>query len=232
MANCVSCSAPLPGVSSVCEYCGRRNDVDLHGIHKYTEVRPDSERTCPRCEVALHTINLKNDGKFYIERCEHCMGLFFDSGELEALLEQSVSHVFEIDRKRLNEINRELYRCDSGEHGSAQAFYIKCPVCREFMQRKNFGARSGVIADRCMAHGVWLDGGELKRLMEWKKAGGQLLHEQMSQQSEASQKRTRRENRRSDHSIDLLGGSPRSIDIWSQDDDLVSTVFKLVDRLF
>ena len=27
-------------------------------------------------------------------------------------------------------------------------------------------------------HGIWLDNGELTHLMEWKKAGGQLLHEQ------------------------------------------------------
>ncbi len=108
MANCVSCSAPLPAPSNVCEYCGRRNDVDLHGVHQYTVVKPDAERACPRCEVALHTINLKSDGKFFIERCDQCMGLFFDHGELEALLTQSVSNVFDIDHTRLNEINKEI----------------------------------------------------------------------------------------------------------------------------
>jgi Zn-finger nucleic acid-binding protein len=46
------------------------------------------------------------------------------------------------------------------------------------MNRINFGAQSGVIVDKCKEHGVWLDGGELRQLMEWIKAGGQILHQQ------------------------------------------------------
>ncbi|WP_428355232.1 zf-TFIIB domain-containing protein [Methyloprofundus sp.] len=57
--------------------------------------------------------------------------------------------------------------------------YIKCPVCREFMRRNNFAQKSGVIVDRCSAHGLWLDSGEVTHLLEWKKAGGQLLHAQV-----------------------------------------------------
>ncbi len=232
MASCISCSAPLPAPSNVCTYCGRRNDVDLHGIHKYTVVKPDTERPCPRCNIPLHTINLKSDGRFFIERCDQCMGLFFDPGELEALLTESVTNVFEIDRKRLNEINKELYQRDVGQGDGNPAFYVKCPVCQGFMQRKNFGARSGVIADRCLQHGVWLDGGELKRLMEWKKAGGQLLHEKMAQDKAAEVVK----KGRSDHlsgRVNEAGPVQRSGDIWgAEGDDLVSTVFRLMEKLF
>ncbi len=232
MASCISCSAPLPAPSNVCTYCGRRNDVDLHGIHKYTVVKPDAERPCPRCNIPLHTINLKSDGRFFIERCDQCMGLFFDPGELEALLTESVTNVFEIDRKRLNEINKELYQRDVGQGDGNPAFYVKCPVCQGFMQRKNFGARSGVIADRCLQHGVWLDGGELKRLMEWKKAGGQLLHEKMAQDKAAEVVK----KGRSDHlsgRVNEAGPVQRSGDIWgAEGDDLVSTVFRLMEKLF
>lgn len=95
-------------------------------------------------------------------------GLFFDPGELEALPTQSVTNAFEIDRQRLNEINKELYQRDVGQGDGNPAFYVKCPVCQDFMQRKNFGARSGVIVDRCQQHGVWggteaLDGVEKGR---------------------------------------------------------------------
>jgi len=76
MASCISCSAPLPAPSNVCSYCGQRNEVDLHGIHKYTVVKPDAERPCPRCHIPLHTINLKSDSRFFIERCDQCMGSF------------------------------------------------------------------------------------------------------------------------------------------------------------
>ncbi len=234
MSDCVSCSAPLPAPSNICEYCGRRNDVDLHGVHQYTVVKPDAERSCPRCDVALHTINLKNDGKFFIERCDQCMGLFFDLGELEALLAQSVSNVFDIDRARLNEINKELYQRDIGQRDGDQAFYVKCPVCSDFMQRKSFGARSGVIVDRCKKHGVWLDGGELKQLMEWEKAGGQLLHEKMMQDKEAAARKSRRaENMAGGEFAERMVGSRQKEDVWgSRDDDLVSVVFRLVDKLF
>ncbi len=111
---------------------------------------------------------------------------------------------------------------------------MKCPVCSDFMQRKNFGARSGVIADRCNKHGIWLDGGELKRLMEWKKAGGQLLHEKMVREKEvASQKGRHAENTVGGEFAERMGGSRRKEGIWaSQDDDLVSVVFRLVEKLF
>ena len=46
------------------------------------------------------------------------------------------------------------------------------------MNRVNFGQRSAVVVDQCLIHGVWLDNSELTHLMEWKKAGGQLLHQQ------------------------------------------------------
>lgn len=46
------------------------------------------------------------------------------------------------------------------------------------MRRMSFAYRSGVIIDQCSQHGIWLDNGEMTHLMEWKKAGGQLLHQQ------------------------------------------------------
>lgn len=38
--------------------------------------------------------------------------------------------------------------------------------------------RSGVVVDRCRVHGIWLNSGEITHLMEWKKAGGQILNDQ------------------------------------------------------
>jgi hypothetical protein len=34
-----------------------------------------------------------------------------------------------------------------------------------------------VIVDTCREHGIWLDGGELRQLLEWTRAGGQIHHE-------------------------------------------------------
>lgn len=175
MARCNSCSAPLPANTNKCRYCGIRNDVDLTGKHEYSIHNETSDRICPHCDKPLQTISLDLEEALFIERCEDCYGLFFDPNEIEQLLEGSVSNVFNINLKHLVNINRDRYR------PSQKVKYIKCPVCRNFMNRVNFGHRSGVVVDRCKAHGIWLDNGEVTHLMEWKKAGGQLLHAQHTQ---------------------------------------------------
>ena len=176
MAKCTNCSAPLPPNSIQCEYCGSRNDIDLKGVNYYTTHEVDSERICPRCGISLQTIDLKLDGRFLIERCNQCLGLFFDPGEIEALLEATVSNVFAINRSRLDSINSAKRVNDYG------VSYIACPTCSKLMNRVNFGAKSGVIVDRCKDHGVWLDGGELRHLFEWMKAGGKLLDKEREEQ--------------------------------------------------
>ncbi|GAB4269714.1 MAG: hypothetical protein Kow0065_19770 [Methylomicrobium sp.] len=137
----------------------------------------------------MQTIGIElsdNQGDFMIERCEQCFGMFFDLGEVERLLTNSVSNAVDINRQLLENINAERYR-----QSNRKVKYIKCPVCQQFMRRINYGHRSGVVVDRCNAHGFWLDSGELIHLMEWKKAGGQLLHEQHKQTQER-QKRYRK----------------------------------------
>lgn len=217
MANCSNCSAPLPPDSMQCAYCGSRNDVDLKGVHYYTTHESGAARTCPRCAIALATIDLKLNGTFLIERCEECLGLFFDPGELEALLEATVANVFTINRTQLDRIGV----CRNREYGIS---YIKCPVCARLMNRVNFGAKSGVVVDRCKEHGVWLDGGELRHLFEWMKAGGKLLEQERQEEQrkiEAAREKERRsqaagaaagEGCPAESGFDLFGGTLRNSD--------------------
>lgn len=216
MANCSNCSAPLPQNSIRCEYCGSRNDTDLKGVHYFTTHETESERICPRCNIGLRTIDLKVGGKFLIERCDECLGLFFDPGELEALLKATVDNVFVIDRNRLDAINSNKRANDYG------VSYIKCPSCSKFMNRVNFGAKSGVIVDRCRDHGLWLDGGELRHLFEWMKAGGKLLDREKQEQrlkEEADQERRKKAAQTSPRGVDgnysefdMYGSTLRSSD--------------------
>ncbi|MBT3813612.1 MAG: hypothetical protein HOE45_00055 [Gammaproteobacteria bacterium] len=172
MARCQSCSAPLLANTNRCQYCGVRNDVDLQAKHDVLEHTKTSDRLCPHCVKPLQTIQLQLDGQLAIDRCADCFGLFFDLGELEILLNHSVSDVQSINLTHLDNINADRYR-------SKQIVkYVKCPVCLEFMRRTNFAQKSGVIVDSCRLHGFWLDSGEVTHLLEWKKAGGQLLHAQ------------------------------------------------------
>ncbi|MBU1172741.1 MAG: zf-TFIIB domain-containing protein [Proteobacteria bacterium] len=199
MANCNNCSAPLPPHSNICDHCGSKNDTDLKGIHQFTIHEPDSARTCPRCKISLQTIDLKVEGKFLIERCEQCLGLFFDTGELEALLKASVTHVYHIDRQKIDGLNQTSPSKDY------PTTYIPCPVCGSIMNRVNFGTRSGVIIDRCPEHGMWLDGGELRHLLEWVKAGGELLSKQKNEQLK---KEKARQNGKSRNIRPSMGATP------------------------
>ena len=189
MARCSNCHAPLAPGSLLCGYCGNRTDVDLKGIHYYTTHESDTPRVCPRCNIKLKTLDLKLNGRFLIDRCEKCLGIFFDPGELEALLEATVKNIAGIDRAGLEAINEKR------EPNQYPIAYIKCPVCSQLMHRVNFGVKSGVIVDRCKDHGVWLDGGELRQLFEWMKLGGQLLEQERQEQHRKEAEQREKEQR-------------------------------------
>lgn len=186
MAKCRNCGSPLPHNTNLCVYCGTRNDIDLRSVHRYTTHEPESDRICPRCEKKMLTIDLEINGTFLIEQCTQCYGIFFDPNELETLLDLSVSNVFSIDMDRIGELTMETPVQPN------TVAYLKCPVCRKLMNRTNFGNRSGVIADQCGSHGIWLDSGELRRLFEWRKAGGELLHHRKEQEIESDNDSLRR----------------------------------------
>lgn len=182
MAVCKSCSAALEPNTNRCHYCGVRNDVDLEAKHEFSVSTPHSNRICPHCNITLQTIELKMGEALYIERCNECFGLFFDPGEIDILLNSTVTSVDNVNLKHIQNINKDRYQ-------SKKVKYIKCPECRMMMNRVNFGYRSGVVIDQCRKHGIWLDNGEITHLMEWKKAGGQLLDQQKNPQKLVSQQK-------------------------------------------
>ena len=218
MARCKSCSAPLPANINRCSYCNVRNDVDLHKRHKYSVQTKASDRICPHCETELQTVKLDVNGPLFIERCKSCFGLFFDAGEIETLLEHSVSNVSNINLALIKNINKDRFQ------SQRKIKYVKCPVCRILMNRVNFGHRSGVIVDQCSSHGIWLDSGEATHLMEWKKAGGQLLHSK-NEAKEKSKKKTSHASR----SYDLPDYTQRS---KSSESELLESVSSLIYKFF
>jgi len=165
MPKCTSCSAPLPKSGIICSYCGTRNDIDLHDVKRFVNIRPDQDRSCPVCHIQLQTINVGEKVSFLIERCESCYGIFFDLHELETMIDHSVKGSRNVDMIKLAQITEHPRHIDI-------VVYRHCPVCRKLMQRKNFMGRSGVITDVCDEHGVWLDSGELRQILEWVKTGG------------------------------------------------------------
>jgi len=165
MVNCSNCSAPLPKSGIICKYCGTRNDIDLKEGKKITGAKEDKICICPLCHTQMQTINVGENEAFYIERCSSCYGIFFDNDELETMIENSVQGSRNIDLMRLAKISEHPRHVDI-------LVYRKCPVCQKTMNRKNFMQKSGVITDVCVEHGIWLDSGELRHIMEWIKLGG------------------------------------------------------------
>lgn len=234
MSNCANCGAPLPPDSMVCTFCKTRNDIDLKGLYKHKTVIPETDRICPRCNKPMHTIDLKIEGAFLIERCEDCFGLFFDPGELEALLDKTVANVYRIDYSQIDDLNK-MKRSEDYPVG-----YIKCPVCGKLMNRVNFGTRSGVIVDTCKEHGIWADGGELRQLMEWMKAGGQILHQQTELEKER-QKRLEVERKLREQAAANTGSNPTHFGTGYRDfsdvgfgdgGDLLGTLTNILTRVF
>lgn len=223
MARCTSCSAPLLANTNRCLYCNSRSDVDLHAKHPYRVEKSVTHRICPNCEKPLQTIRLKMAEPLYIERCHACFGLFFDKGEIEMVLQNSVSNVFDINRQHIDNINKDRYPKQQ------KIRYVKCPECRRHMNRVNFGNRSGVVVDQCIVHGIWLDSGELTHLLEWKKAGGQLLHQQHAEalEKQQQQKQNVLPNAKTDYSAKTNGRFSNALDI-----DIVAAVAGLLDKLF
>jgi len=218
MAKCSFCSAPLAANTNKCSYCGARNDVDLNNKHTYSIVRKETGLLCPNCEDSLQTIDLNLDGAFLIERCSTCFGLFINPEKIETLLEKSVPPVFDVNLQQLDAINQERFPADK------EVKYLKCPVCQTFMSRNVFAYRSGVIVDRCKNHGIWLDSGEITHLMEWKKTGGQLLHEQQK----SFENRSGVEQRPTSTDSNSLSGYPGI----SIQDEFLDTVASLLEKIF
>ncbi|NLB63583.1 MAG: zf-TFIIB domain-containing protein [Fibrobacter sp.] len=168
--KCEHCNAPLGHGAIKCSYCGGINDVDLKG-HYFTLHEPEEERICAGCDQVMQTLNIRSsEAPFYIERCDNCLGIFLDNGEIDLIINDHDKLVHTIDHIRLGAL-KEIPRNEAVK-------YVKCPVCQKVMNRMNFGDSSGIIIDQCRDHGIYLDAGELQRIVSWVKQGGLRRNEQ------------------------------------------------------
>jgi Zn-finger nucleic acid-binding protein len=119
----------------------------------------------------------------------------------------------------IDNINQERFS------GNQSFKYLKCPVCEEMMNRSAFGHKSGVIVDRCNNHGIWLDGGEISHLLEWKQAGGQLRDEQKRLEGQAPYQRGEAKG-----DIEkLLAQNQKNVRDWSSIGDIAEVILNLLN---
>ncbi len=169
--DCVNCGAPLPPKTTRCSFCQTLNDVDLRG--KVTVDRGTTKRDCPRCGKSLIAVALKiGPDTVELDRCKACHGLFFDPRELDQVLDGVETRLDVVDHRQL----QALIDGETPVEDFHQVTYLPCPDCGQLMHRRSVGQQSGVIADHCRDHGLWLDGGELRQLIRWTQAGGRRHH--------------------------------------------------------
>ena len=103
-----------------------------------------------------------------VQECEKCLGLWAPQGTFEALVDRAAA----VARERKVAGSSTAPRVAGGNPASVGVEYRRCPICDELMTRRNFRKRSGVVVDRCRAHGTWLDAHELERIAGFVLSGG------------------------------------------------------------
>lgn len=101
---------------------------------------------CPKCSTAMESIKLAG---VVIDSCPFCQGCWLDGKELER-----------ITRSR----GSEAVRVNLSDPRPSE---LKCPRCRgTVLQQDSHSTKTDLVLDQCQTcGGLWLDQGELPRLL-------------------------------------------------------------------
>ena len=180
--NCPMCGAPCASAATACEHCGARLATvacpSCFGMifngskfcqHCGTKIERTEEndatpRPCPRCREPLTAVVL---GATKALECAHCSGLWIDTETFNEICadREKQAAVIGGDSPITPAESRPILL-------PTRSSYVPCPVCAKLMNRVNFARASGVILDICKADGVWFDREELRRIVEFIRAGG------------------------------------------------------------
>jgi uncharacterized protein len=104
---------------------------------------------CPACKKPLIAVEYS---AVEIDYCAACHGVWLDAGELELLFGNADS------------CRRFLGGGEAEAHGEKPR---KCPICAKRMAKYHTRGDDVVLYDQCTRdHGLWLDQGELQRMLE------------------------------------------------------------------
>ncbi len=189
VVRCASCGAVRGSGGDNCEYCGARlSSVDKgwgsmcpgcfcrlptdarYCVECGLKIEPQPLRSsasslpCPRCKVPLQGRAVE---KIQLEECASCAGTWLPVSTFESICRDHES--MGLATLGLNRAGRRArFELTSKE----EVKYVPCPVCKNLMNRRNFGRVSGVIIDVCRDCGVWLDNQELNRIIQFIQSGG------------------------------------------------------------
>ena len=176
--KCVYCGAPMPAKGLICDYCGRRNPLNMSALGEFDSFKKKEvpSLTCLDCKVEMEQINVGIAEDIIIHRCPDCDGVFISEEDLEETIRHQTGVVHKVDFGIL----RFILDNPRQAHGTDTA-YRHCPVCTKRMNKAIYAAVSGVLIDRCLEHGVWLDSGEMQQLFEWKSTYASLKRKEIEE---------------------------------------------------
>ena len=109
---------------------------------------------CPACK---HPMVIVEHDEIELDYCTNCKGVWFDSGELELLLEAA-------DLENHQDFLGKML--ESGEAATNEK-KRRCPICSRKMKKTYIGTDNGLLIDVCKnADGIWFDGGEVAHLFK------------------------------------------------------------------
>ena len=107
---------------------------------------------CPTCKSDMMVVEYN---KIELDYCTNCQGVWFDSGELELLLESM----------NLESQNVFLSNILSSEEDESSEKKRKCTICGQKMKKTGIGQEPGILIDVCQrGDGLWFDSSELGQL--------------------------------------------------------------------
>jgi Zn-finger nucleic acid-binding protein len=109
---------------------------------------------CPVCEVAMVIVEFRD---IELDYCTNCMGVWFDSGELELLLEAAEAEDY---RAFLEGVVEK-------PEAATKEKKRKCPICIVKMKKVCIDDDKQVLIDICPhEHGIWFDHTEIEHLLK------------------------------------------------------------------
>lgn len=145
-----------------CHHCGA-------GLTPELVAGDNTEFACPACGPVFSLLSRRlAEEQVTVLECEACTGMWLGDEALRQLADrthrQSAPTV--APTRHADPSSAEQATVEDGP------LYRPCPICHSLMNRRHYGRSSGVVVDRCKAHGVWFDTDELSRILRWINAGG------------------------------------------------------------
>lgn len=109
---------------------------------------------CPTCHNLMIVVEHE---KVELDYCLNCLGVWFDAGELELLLETT----------QLEGTSLSLDNILTSPEAKSAEKKRKCPICSEKMKKATVGHAPEVLIDTCpRGDGLWFDSGEVSQLIK------------------------------------------------------------------